>query len=346
MSEAQYIPPFIVLEGDEGTGKSTVAKLVRSKLEAKGIPVTHTREPGGTALGEALRRELLRKRDVPLDPTTHILLHQAYRKEHVSNVILPALADGKVVVCERFYYSTLALNIMPYIAERPELQQLFMDTMPHVIDQRMPQPLTFILDLEDEAVRQERIAERNREKALTNDPELVDAYEQRTPEELALTTAAYKQFQGDPSIITLDSKFEPDVLADRIVEQIEAQIKLSREQIAAFDAQQQQQEEIQIAGVNTPAEPVEEAKPFDLVAEVEAFLDEHLVAALFNHDESKVAEYRPMARTYVLSVYEQAKDPVVFEGANRQRLRTNLHSILHFGHQLDLLRTKTTTQAA
>ena len=176
MSEqTPFLPPFIVLEGDEGTGKSTVAKAVVAKLTEKGIPFVHTREPGGTALGEALRDQLIMKREKPLDPVTHILMHQAYRKEHIDNVILPALAEGKVVLCERFYYSTLALNILPYVQARPELQQLFIDTMPHVAA-NIPQPLTFIMDIpaDKEAVRQARLAERPTK----------DGYESRSEEEL------------------------------------------------------------------------------------------------------------------------------------------------------------------
>lgn len=335
MSEqTPFLPPFIVLEGDEGTGKSTVAKAVVAKLTEKGIPFVHTREPGGTALGEALREQLIMKRENPLDPVTHILMHQAYRKEHISNVILPALAEGKVVLCERFYYSTLALNILPYVQARPELQQLFIDTMPHVAA-NIPQPLTFIMDIpaDKEAVRQARLAERPTK----------DGYESRSEEELYATSAAYKQFLGDPSIIAMDALANVDDIAERIVEQIEAQIKQAKAQAAEFDqaASQSSPEAVEFAEM---AEP-EPKPPFDLIKAVEDFLDEHLVAALFNHDEEQVAVHRPLARSYVLTVYEQAKDPVIFEGANRARLRTNLHSIFHFGYQLDLLREKVNAPA-
>lgn len=330
MSEqTPFLPPFAVLEGDEGTGKSTVAKAVVAKLTEKGIPFIHTREPGGTALGEVLREQLLLKREKPLDPVTHILMHQAYRKEHIDNVILPALAEGKVVLCERFYYSTLALNIMPYVQARPELQQLFMDTMPHIAAQ-IPQPITFILDVpaDKEAVRLERLAERP----------VKDGYETRSEEELQATSAAYKQFLGDPSIIAMDALANVDDIAERIVEQIEAQIKQAKAQAAEFDkaVAKSSPEAVEFAELQEEAPK----PPFDLVKAVEDFLDEHLVSALFNHDDTQVAVHRPLARSYILTVYEQAQDPVIFEGANRARLRTNMHSIFHFGYQLDLLREK------
>lgn len=323
--QVKFVAPFIVIEGDEGTGKSTVAKAVVAKLEAAGIPYVHTFEPGGTALGTVLRKELIMKREVPLDPVTHILLHQAYRCEHIREVILPALLAGTVVVCERFYYSTLALNIMPYLNERPELQQLFMDTMPHIAS-RIPEPVTFILDIADEAVRQERLAGRD-----------LDGYESRSPEELAATTLAYKQFQGDPSILTLDATFPPETLADRIVEQIQAQIAKSQKDSSEFDEQLAATTTDGAADVTAAAEPEPEA-PFDLEQEVESFLDENFVAALFNHDESQLAAQRGTARAYILTLFNAAKDPIIFKGVNRNRMRTQLHSIFHFGYQLDMIR--------
>lgn len=325
--QVQFQTPFIVLEGDEGTGKSTVAKAVCAKLEAKGIPFVHTFEPGGTPLGEVLREELLKKREVPLDPVTHILLHQAYRKEHISNVIVPSLLAGKVVVCERFYYSTLALNIMPYLKERPELQQLFMDTMPHIAA-NIPEPITFILDIADDEVRKLRLVGRD-----------LDAYESRPPEVLAATTDAYKMFLGDPQIIGLDATCAVDDLSDRIVDQIEAQLARATAGADEFDAAEQASTE--------KAAAIEEAPkaPFDLTTSVEGFIKENLVAALFNHDESKIEANMPLARAYVLSLWNTTKDETLFEGANRQRMRTQLHSIFHFGHQLDLIREKVVADA-
>jgi len=321
--EVQFVAPFIVLEGDEGTGKGTVAKDVCAKLEAKGIPYVHTFEPGGTELGLVLRQELLKKREVPLDPVTHILLHQAYRKEHIDNVIMPALLSGKVVVCERFYYSTLALNILPYIKERPELQQLFMDTMPHIAS-NIPQPITFMLDIVDDSIRQARLAGRD-----------LDAYESRPEEILAATSGAYKMFLGDPQIIGLDGTAAVSDLSDRIVDQIEAQLKMATEGAAEFDAAEAAADDSARSAIQGDPEPEPE---FNLEGEVEAFIAENLVAALFNHDESRIAENIPTARAYVLSLWNAANDPTLFVGANRARMRTQMHSIFHFGHQLELLR--------
>ncbi|MNM23211.1 Thymidylate kinase [compost metagenome] len=330
--DVQFVAPFVVLEGDEGTGKGTVAKLVCAQLAAKGIPHVHTREPGGTQLGELIREQLLLKRDEPLEKVTHILLHQAYRKEHIEKVIQPALQSGVVVVCERFFMSTLALNIMPYMETNQELYQLFMDTMPHIAG-GIVEPVTFLLDMEDDEARKLRLVGRD-----------LDAYESRTPEELAATTAAYKMFQKHPTAITLDAAKDPEELADHIVVQIEAQLAQAKQQAADF-AEEEARTGTEEAVDPVPAElavlePKEEAKPFDLKEAVEAFLAENLVPALFNHDAEQVEKHLPLARSYVLSVYNQIQDPAVFEGHSRQQLRTNMHSIFHYGHQMDLLREK------
>jgi dTMP kinase len=98
---------FVVLEGGEGTGKSTQAKRLVQLLERAGRDTELTHEPGGTRLGEAIR-ELLLHGDRDLDERAELLLMLADRAEHVASVIRPALAAGKVVVTDRFTPSTVA----------------------------------------------------------------------------------------------------------------------------------------------------------------------------------------------------------------------------------------------
>jgi dTMP kinase len=97
---------FITLEGGEGVGKTTQQALLAQQLRQAGYPCLCTREPGGTALGRALREILLH--GDPLTPLAELFLYAADRAEHVQKCILPALAAGQVVVCDRFTDSTLA----------------------------------------------------------------------------------------------------------------------------------------------------------------------------------------------------------------------------------------------
>jgi dTMP kinase len=99
---------FITFEGCEGSGKSTqIARLAR-RLEAVGVPVRVLREPGGTAVGEAVRALLLDPDNDGLDATAELLLYEASRAQLVADVIEPALEAGELVLCDRFSDSTTA----------------------------------------------------------------------------------------------------------------------------------------------------------------------------------------------------------------------------------------------
>jgi len=99
---------LITFEGGEGCGKSTQLKLLARRLELAGVPVRSLREPGGTAVGEAVRAILLDPDHSGLDDTAEILLYEAARAQLVAEVIEPALEAGEVVLCDRFYDSTTA----------------------------------------------------------------------------------------------------------------------------------------------------------------------------------------------------------------------------------------------
>lgn len=99
---------FITLEGPEGGGKTTQLAGLRAYLQGKGIPVLATREPGGTPIGEQVRAILHDVRNVGLLPRTEVLLYAASRAQLVREVIRPALAQGTVVLCDRYVEATLA----------------------------------------------------------------------------------------------------------------------------------------------------------------------------------------------------------------------------------------------
>lgn len=93
---------FISLEGGEGAGKSTQNRRIVQWLSAQGHAVVETREPGGTVISEQIRQLLLDTRNAGLNPISELLLMFAARSQLVQEVIRPALAEGKVVVCDRF----------------------------------------------------------------------------------------------------------------------------------------------------------------------------------------------------------------------------------------------------
>ena len=98
---------FITFEGGEGCGKSTQSRLLLKKLEQQEVPVVLTHEPGGTALGNELRRALKRRWGSFVSPQAELFLVAASRAQLVAEIIRPALQEGKVVICDRFTHSTM-----------------------------------------------------------------------------------------------------------------------------------------------------------------------------------------------------------------------------------------------
>jgi len=99
---------FLTIEGTEGVGKSTNVEFIQSYLKEQGIDLISTREPGGTPLAEEIREVLLNNRDEKMDETAELLLVFAARAQHLQTVILPALEQGKWVLCDRFTDATYA----------------------------------------------------------------------------------------------------------------------------------------------------------------------------------------------------------------------------------------------
>jgi len=99
---------FITFEGIEGCGKSTHANLLAEYLSGKGHTCVLTREPGGTRLGEAVRGVLLNSKDLHISDLSELFLFEACRSQIVKDVIRPALAEKKIVICDRFSDATFA----------------------------------------------------------------------------------------------------------------------------------------------------------------------------------------------------------------------------------------------
>lgn len=96
---------FIVLEGGDGCGKTVQLRRLEQTLRSLHVPILATEQPGGTAIGQRIREIILKE---PIADVTELLLYASDRAEHVATVIKPALAEGRVVLCSRYVYSTLA----------------------------------------------------------------------------------------------------------------------------------------------------------------------------------------------------------------------------------------------
>ncbi|QNU61809.1 dTMP kinase [Vreelandella titanicae] len=159
---------FITLEGGEGVGKSTNVGFVAECLEAQGLEVVRTREPGGTVRGEAIRALLLDP--VPQEPLhvdAELLLMFAARAQHLAEKILPALARGAWVVCDRFTDATFA-----YQGGGRGIAKERITVLENFVQQGLSPDLTLLLDMPKEAARQ-RLESRLRDRH-----EQLDRFEQ------------------------------------------------------------------------------------------------------------------------------------------------------------------------
>ncbi|MFQ5926931.1 MAG: dTMP kinase [Terriglobia bacterium] len=133
---------FLTFEGFDGCGKTTQLKLLAAYLRRRGVGVVVTREPGGTPLGERIRALLLSSASRGMDVRTELLLMFASRAEHVARVIQPALAAGKVVLCDRFTDASLA-----YQGYGRGLERSFIRELDRVACRGLKPHLTFVVDI-------------------------------------------------------------------------------------------------------------------------------------------------------------------------------------------------------
>ena len=99
---------FVSFEGIEGCGKTTQIALLSAYLKKHSIPHTITREPGGTAVGEGIRRILLTSEAIHLTTASELLLFFASRSQNIQEMIQPALERGETVICDRYYHASMA----------------------------------------------------------------------------------------------------------------------------------------------------------------------------------------------------------------------------------------------
>ena len=143
--------PFITLEGVDGCGKTTQAALIADALEAAGYDVLRLREPGGVAISEKIRAILLDPANGEMGDVCELLLYEAARAQLVHQVIKPALAEGKTVICDRFYDSTTAYQAFADGLDRDLVSQ----ANKLAVDGCYPD-LTLVFDLPVEAAQRRR----------------------------------------------------------------------------------------------------------------------------------------------------------------------------------------------
>lgn len=196
-------PKFIVVEGLEGAGKSSAIALVQQWLEQHGYDVVCTREPGGTALAEQIRALVKQVHQEVVAPQTELLLMYAARMQLVSNVILPALAQGKTVLADRHDMSSRA-----YQGGGRQLDEGFINDLRRAVLGNLTPDLTLYLDI-DPAIGLQRATQRG---ALDRIEQEQLAFFQRTRDK-------YRQIaETEPNIVVINANqpltlVQQDILA-------------------------------------------------------------------------------------------------------------------------------------
>jgi dTMP kinase len=185
---------FIVLEGGEGSGKSTQAAILARRLRADGRDVVETFEPGATARGALLRSVLLHD-ETDLDPHAELLLMAADRAQHVSELIAPALARGAVVVCDRFSPSSL---VYQGVARRLGVDEV--DGVVAFAAQGVRPDVVVVLDVSDAV-------------ALARLPEARDRFERAGAEFHSVVRGAYRDLAGERGWVVVAGAADAETVA-------------------------------------------------------------------------------------------------------------------------------------
>jgi dTMP kinase len=203
---------FITFEGLDGCGKSTQLERLAGKLRERGLPVTTTREPGGTSTGERIRQLLLDVRTSGLDPHAELALMFASRAQHLREVILPALAAGQIVLCDRFTDSSEA-----YQGGGRKLGSTAILELHRVLCGDVQPDLTILMD-SDVAASVDRARRRNRAKSADAADE--SRFESENRAFFTRVHSAYSEIaRREPKRVeVVDARGTPDQTHAKIIE--------------------------------------------------------------------------------------------------------------------------------
>jgi dTMP kinase len=215
---------FITFEGLDGCGKSTQLAKLATVLRAQGLPVVVTREPGGTPTGEKVRHLLLDSNTSSLAPLAELAFMFAARAQHIGEVIQPALAEGRVVLCDRFTDSTEA-----YQGGGRKLGSESVLALHRILCGNMRPELTILMD-SDVAMSVDRARRRNKTQAGKNSRAKSDEnrFEQESRAFFGRVRNAYLAIAArEPErMVVVDARGTPDETHRQIVQVVRRKLKL------------------------------------------------------------------------------------------------------------------------
>ncbi len=216
---------FITFEGLDGCGKSTQMAKLAAVLTAQGLPVVATREPGGTATGEKIRQLLLDTNTSSLAPLAELALMFAARAQHIAQIVQPALAEGRIVLCDRFTDSTEA-----YQGGGRKLGSEVVLALHRILCGSLRPELTILMD-SDVAMSVDRARRRNKTQAGKNNRGKNDEnrFEQESRAFFGRVRSAYLAIAArEPQrVVLVDARGTPSETHRKIVEVVRRKLKLA-----------------------------------------------------------------------------------------------------------------------
>ena len=219
MNRDLKLAPFIVFEGLDGSGKTTLIKSLESRLKARSLSTQLTREPGGTPLAEEIRRLLLRTDGEVPAAATELLLYTASRAQHVARLIKPALQNGTWVLCDRFVASSVAFQCYARGILREDVDQLN-----RFAQQGLVPDITVLLDL--------TVEESNKRQQLRfeHQAQTKDRMEQEPSAFHQAVRRGYLEQAGENPAgwLVLDATLPPERLCEAVLKELEMRSWLPR----------------------------------------------------------------------------------------------------------------------
>lgn len=204
---------FIVFEGLDGSGKSSLMAALEKELSQRSIPFVKTREPGGTPLGDEIRHMILRKEGPAPTPRTELLLYEASRAQHVDQVIVPALEKGHWVLCDRFTASSIAFQ-----SGGRAISQQQVELLNSFATAGLESAVTVLLDLSVEESRRRR---QGRGAALGETEDRIESEADSFHEKVRNSFLAQASAQPKKWIV-LDARKTPSELAELLMVELKA----------------------------------------------------------------------------------------------------------------------------
>jgi dTMP kinase len=210
---------FVTFEGIEGCGKTTQIKRFADTLKRQGIPLITTFEPGGTRIGNDIRRILLDTRNEDLTPLTELILYAADRAQHIEEVIKPALDRGEWVICDRFVDATLA-----YQGAARSQDMRLIQILNEKSTRGISPDMTFLLDCPVE-IGLERAMKRN--EALSHQGQ--DRFEKETLDFHSKVRKGYLDLANEHTerFVIIDASLSMDAMEKEIFKHIEPHLRRS-----------------------------------------------------------------------------------------------------------------------